>query len=81
MASFWHSLKTTLRLMAHNKVGFIGFLVVIFFILMSFVGPLFIPLDRTTKVDQIYAPTSLAASAGHRFLGARRPVPRDSRRP
>ena len=70
MASFWHGLKTTLRLMAHNKVGFIGFLVVIFFILMSFVGPLFIPIDHTTKVDQIYAPTSLQHPLGRISRGA-----------
>jgi len=69
MAAFWHDLKTTLKLMTHNKVGFIGFLGVIFFILMSFVGPYFIPLDHTTKVDQIYAPVSLQHPLGTDFAG------------
>ena len=69
MRSFWHDLKTTLKLLARNKVGFIGFLGVIFFILMSFVGPLFIPLDHTTKVDQIYAPISLQHPLGTDFSG------------
>lgn len=69
MASFWHSLKTTLRLITHNKVGFIGFLGVLFFVFLSFVAPLFIPLDMTTKVDQIYAPISLQHPLGTDFSG------------
>lgn len=69
MASFLHSLKTTLRLIAHNKVGFIGFLGVLFFVLLSFVGPIFIPLDKTTKVDQIYARPSLQHPLGTDFSG------------
>jgi peptide/nickel transport system permease protein len=69
LISMGHSLKTTLRLMTRNKVGFIGFLGVIFFILMSFVGPLFVPLDMKTKVDQIYAPISLEHPLGTDFSG------------
>ena len=64
LASFWHSLKTTLKLIAHNKVGFLGFLGVLFFVLLSFVGPLFIPLGRGAKVDQIYAAPSLQHPLG-----------------
>mgnify|MGYP000953007412 CR=1 FL=1 len=69
LASFWHSLKTTLRLITHNKVGFIGFLGVLFFVILSFVGPMFIPLDKTTKVDQIYARPSLEHLLGTDFAG------------
>ena len=69
LISMGHSLKTTLRLMTRNKVGFLGFLGVIFFILMSFVGPYFVPLDKTTKVDQIYAPISLEHPLGTDFSG------------
>ncbi len=68
-ASFWHSLKTTLRLIAHNKVGFIGFLGVLFFVVLSFVGPIFIPLDKTTKVDQIYERPSPEHLLGTDFAG------------
>ncbi|NPA06820.1 MAG: ABC transporter permease [Chloroflexi bacterium] len=50
--------KTWLHLIRHNKVGFLGFLGVLFFILLSFVGPYFIPLDTETKIDQIYQPPS-----------------------
>lgn len=46
--------------MAYNKVGFVGLIVVCLIVLMSFVGPYFIPLDTETKVDQIYQPPSAA---------------------
>jgi peptide/nickel transport system permease protein len=68
-ASFWHSTKTTLRLITHNKVGFLGFLGVLFFILLSFAGPLVVPLDTKTKVNQIYAPISLQHPLGTDFAG------------
>lgn len=45
---------TSLRIMTYSKVGFIGFLFVIFIVLVSFVGPYFIELDTETKVDKIY---------------------------
>ena len=57
------SLGTTLRIMSYNKVGFAGFLMVIFIVLMSFVGPYFIPLDTVTKVDKIFQ----SPSAEHWF--------------
>lgn len=40
--------------MAYNKIGFIGFLVVVGFIVLSLVGPYVVPLDTKVKVDQIY---------------------------
>ncbi|MCB0058432.1 MAG: ABC transporter permease [Caldilineaceae bacterium] len=51
---FWHGLTTSLKLMTYNKIGFVGFLVVVGIILLSWVGPYFIPLDNEVKVDQIY---------------------------
>lgn len=69
MAGFWHNVKTTLRLLSHNKIGFVGFLFVIFFILLSFVGPYVVPLDRTTKLDEIYAPISWRHPLGTDFSG------------
>ncbi len=58
MRSAWQSLITTLRVMMQNRVGFAGFLGVIFFVLLAFVAPLFIPLDTQTKVTAIYHPPS-----------------------
>ena len=49
---------TTLRLMARNRVGFAGFLVVVAMVLISFVAPLFVELDETAHVEQIYAAPS-----------------------
>ena len=69
MASFLQGFRTTLRLMTHNKVGFVGFLIVIFFVLMSFIGPIFVPLDHTTRVDQIYASMSWEHPLGTDFSG------------
>jgi peptide/nickel transport system permease protein len=40
------SLGTTLRLLTYNKIGFVGFLGVLAIVLMSYVGPLFWPLDK-----------------------------------
>ena len=54
MSSIWQNVRTTFRLLTYNKVGFIGLLGVIFFILLSFVGPYIVPLDTQTKVDKIY---------------------------
>lgn len=58
LTQVFSSLATTLRIMAYNKVGFAGLIVVCLIVLMSFVGPYFVPLDTETKVDQIYQPPS-----------------------
>jgi peptide/nickel transport system permease protein len=69
MVAFWHGLGTTLRLLTRNPVGFIGFLGVVFFIVLSFVVPHFVPLDRTTKIDQVYAAASWQHPLGTDFSG------------
>jgi peptide/nickel transport system permease protein len=58
MRTVWNWFGTTLRLLTYNKVGFIGFLIVVLIVLVSYVGPYFIPLDTDTKPDQIYQPPS-----------------------
>jgi peptide/nickel transport system permease protein len=52
------SFGTTLRLLTHNKVGFVGFLGVIAIVLLSYVGPYFWPLERGANIGQIYEPPS-----------------------
>lgn len=44
----------TLRLLTYNKVGFIGFLVVLAFVIMSLVGPYLVPVDTEVKVNDVY---------------------------
>ena len=54
LKGYGRSGATTLRIMSYSKVGFAGFLMVVFILLFSYIGPLIIPLDTDTKVDQIY---------------------------
>ncbi|NOZ29761.1 MAG: ABC transporter permease [Chloroflexi bacterium] len=58
IGNFVHSFVTFIRLMARNRVGFVGFLVVIGFVLLALVGPYFVELDTKTNVSQIYQPPS-----------------------
>jgi len=52
------------RLLARNRIGLVGLIGLVFFLLLAFVGPYIIPLDTKVKVDQIYAPTSWAHPLG-----------------
>jgi peptide/nickel transport system permease protein len=61
---FLAGIGSTLKLMARNKVGFAGFILVVTIILISFVGPLFVPLDETVDVTQIYQSPSLSHPLG-----------------
>lgn len=55
---------TTLKLMARNKVGFAGFLIVVSIILITFVGPFFVPLDESVSVQEVYESPSLEHPLG-----------------
>jgi peptide/nickel transport system permease protein len=48
------SIGTTLRLLAYNKVGFVGFLGVVAIVLMSYIGPYFWPVQIHASVDEIF---------------------------
>jgi peptide/nickel transport system permease protein len=61
---FLARLASTLKLMARNKVGFAGFLLVLTILLVSFVGPIFVPEDETVRVSQIYKSPSLSHPLG-----------------
>jgi peptide/nickel transport system permease protein len=61
---FLASIASTLRLMARNRVGFAGFILVVTIVFVSFVGPLFVPLDETVDVTQIYQSPSLSHPLG-----------------
>lgn len=52
------NLRLVGRALWRNKVGFVGFLGVVFFLSLTFIGPLFIPFDTAVRVDQIYKPPS-----------------------
>jgi peptide/nickel transport system permease protein len=59
----------TLKLMARNKVGFIGFLGLIGFILLTFVGPSLVPLAAESHMADIYKPPSAQHVLGTDFQG------------
>ncbi len=64
-----HDLWRTFRLLAHNKVGFVGLLGLIGFILLTFVGPNLVPLPQESSMTEIYQPPSLAHPLGTDFQG------------
>ena len=47
-----------LRLMSRNKTGFLGFLMFLGFLLLAYVGPLFVPPATKADITAIYAPPS-----------------------
>ena len=64
LVSAWKGFRTFVRLLSYNRVGFIGFLVVIFMVLLSYVGPVIIELDTKTKIDKIYITPTLEHPLG-----------------
>lgn len=46
------------RALWRNKVGLLGFLGIVYFLGLTFIGPIFIPLDNKVRVDRIYEPPS-----------------------
>jgi peptide/nickel transport system permease protein len=57
-----------LRVLLRNKVGFVGFLVVVFIVLVSFIGPFFTP-DTAPDVTKIYQPPSAQNWLGTDYQG------------
>jgi ABC-type transport system substrate-binding protein len=55
---------STLKLMARNKVGFAGFLVVSTTVLVTFIGPIFLPSEQEVDVSEIYETPSLSHPLG-----------------
>lgn len=59
----------TLKLLARNRVGLVGFLGVLAFIFLSFVGPLLVPLPKQSSMAEIYQPPSAQHLLGTDFQG------------
>jgi peptide/nickel transport system permease protein len=58
LLGFLRGVADFFRLMARNRIGFIGFIVVVLYFVVSFVGPSVLPVDSTTKIDRIFEPPS-----------------------
>jgi len=59
----------TFRLLRQNRTGFIGLVLVVTIVVVSLVLPLFIPLDTTNRLTQVYAPPSWEFPLGTDFQG------------
>jgi peptide/nickel transport system permease protein len=65
----WAGVVRIITLMMRNRVGFAGFLGVIFFLVLAFVVPIFVPISTATVTSQIYAPPSWAHPLGTDYEG------------
>ncbi len=54
----WEGIWSFLKLMSRNKTGFLGFLMFIGFVLLTTVGPLFVPEETSADIMAIYEPPS-----------------------
>jgi len=57
---WWHLIASTLRIMSHNKIGFVGFLIVAAMTVISYTAPFLFPFDPTADPALIYQTPSLA---------------------
>jgi peptide/nickel transport system permease protein len=60
---------TVLRLMARNRAGFVGFLVVLVIVVGSFIAPLIVPFDASGSAEAIYATPSWTHPLGTDYEG------------
>ncbi len=52
MASLGNALRSTNKMLLRNKAGFIGFLGIMFFVLVSVLGPLFVPYEGNPQFQR-----------------------------
>ena len=58
LGNILHGIGRFLKLMSRNKTGFLGFLIFVFFVLMTTVGTLIVPEETSADITAIYAPPS-----------------------
>jgi peptide/nickel transport system permease protein len=58
LTGLWAWLRSTLRIMWRNKIGFIGFMVVVLITAVSFLAPIFFPFESKANALLIYHPPS-----------------------
>ncbi len=59
----------TLKLLYNNKIGFMGFIIVVGLVMVSFVGPLVVPPETKANVAEIYQSPSASHPLGTDFQG------------
>jgi peptide/nickel transport system permease protein len=68
-AGAWSATVDFFRLLATRPIGLAGFIGVVFFVLLAFVVPLFVPFNTTVEVTAIYAPPSPSHPLGTDYQG------------
>jgi hypothetical protein len=53
ISGFWRESVKTFKILSRNKMGLFGFIMTILIILLSFVGPLIWPAERSANVAEI----------------------------
>jgi len=69
VAGPWAATAEFLRLLAKRPVGLAGFVGIVFFLLLAFVAPLFVPLRNDPSLLDIYQAPSAAHPLGTDFQG------------
>jgi len=67
--TFFAEFTKTLKLISLNKIGLLGFLLLLGLVLMSYLGPLVVPPETKANTAQIYKPPSLEHPLGTDFQG------------
>lgn len=65
----WVEIRKTFRILRRNRSGFIGLIMLVFLVLMSFVGPFIFPPEDSANVELIYNPPSWDHPLGTDFQG------------
>jgi peptide/nickel transport system permease protein len=69
LAASWSATSDFFRLLATRPIGLAGFVGVVFFVVLAFVVPLFVPFNTTVDVTAIYAPPSITHPLGTDYQG------------
>src|SRR5437588_4620605 len=65
----WFATVEFLRLLSRRPVGLVGFFGIVFFLLLAFVAPIFVPFQNDPSLVDIYLTPSLAHPLGTDFKG------------
>ena len=69
LAGVWEESVKTFKILSHNKMGLFGFIMTILIILMSFLGPLIWPPEKSANVAEINKGSSAQHWLGTDFQG------------
>lgn len=65
----WIEIRKTFKILRRNRTGFIGLILLVFMVLMSFIGPFLFPPETEANISLIYNPPSWEHPLGTDFQG------------